>query len=425
MEEAFLHFIWQSQAFEKRSLISTSGEEINIIKPGILNMDAGPDFLNAKVIIDGIEWFGHIEIHIKASDWYKHNHMDNPAYENVILHVVFDNDKPVLRKDQSLLPTLDLSTRLNFNLYGSYKDLVSSINPVPCSFKLPTIPDHVKFATLDKALIQRQESKGRLVLNLLQENNGDWEETAYQLLAKNFGFKINSEAFLDLSKALPYKLIKKHSNNLVQIEALLFGVGGFLRYNDEDDYSNLLIREYSFLSHKYQLQDKELNLSKWKFLRLRPANFPTIRIAQFAATLASVNNLFSCLLEMKTCKAAEELFNSRPSPYWQNHYNFNKQNFFKNNGIGDSSIENIIINTVCPLLAAYRMETDNPAYIEQAIGFLEKIKAESNRITKLYNTKAFNIKTAFDSQAIIELHNNYCLPRKCLECNIGTYILKI
>jgi hypothetical protein len=424
MGEAFLHFIWKFQHFNKVALKTTAGEELNIIRQGMFNTDAGPDFSNAKIIIDGIEWFGHVEIHTKASDWHRHNHADNPAYENVILHVVFDNDQPINRKDNTWIPTLDISQRLDFNLYGNYKNLVSSISPVPCSYKLPSLTDQVKISTLDKALIQRLESKGRLVIELLKENNGDWDETAYQLLAKNFGFKINSEAFLDLSQALPYKFLKKHADQLTQVEAMLFGVAGFLRLNDSDDYSDLLKREYSFLAHKYQLQDKELNLSKWKFLRLRPANFPTIRIAQFAATIASVKNLFSYLLEIKNFKDAEMLFSVKPSLYWQDHYNFNKKDAFKNDGIGDSSIENLIINTVCPILAAYRMETDDYKYLEQAITLLESTKAESNRITKLFSGKAFNIKTAFDSQAVIELHNNFCIPRKCLDCSIGTSIIK-
>jgi hypothetical protein len=424
MEEAFLHFIWKFQAFNKTNLSTTAGEELNIIKQGVFNTDAGPDFLNAKVIIDGIEWFGHIEIHSKASDWYKHHHGKNPAYDNVILHVVFENDQPVNRKDNTWIPTLDLSQRLDFDLYGNYRSLVSSISPVPCSYKLPNVSDQVKISTLDKALIQRLESKGRLVIDLLKENNGDWDETAYQLLAKNFGFKINSEAFLDLSKAIPYKYLKKHSDQLLQVEAMLFGVGGFLKLNDSDEYSDILKREYSFLRHKYQLEDRELNLSKWKFLRLRPANFPTIRIAQFAAAIASVKNLFSCLLEIKNFKEAEKLFSAKLSAYWQTHYNFNKKDAFTNDGIGDSSIENLIINTVCPILAAYRMETDGSKYLEQALALLENIRAENNRIVKLYNGNAFKIKTAFDSQAVIELHNNFCMPRKCLDCSIGTSIIK-
>lgn len=424
MEESFLHFIWKFQSFGKKGLKTPNGEIVEIIKPGIHNSDAGPDFLNAQVIIDGVEWFGHLEIHIKSSDWYKHKHELDPRYDNVILHVVFENDQKILRKDITELPCLALSDRLDFALYGNYKALISSIAAVPCSYKLQDTPSEIKYSMLDKALFQRLENKGTLVLKLLKENNNDWEETAYQYLGKNFGFKINSEAFHDLTKILPYKIIKKHADNLLQVEALLFGIANLIPEKPVDDYSKLLKREYNFLSHKYSLAGKELNKGVWKFLRLRPANFPTIRLSQFAAVLSSVKNLFSALIETKDIKAVEAIFSAVPSDYWKNHYHFNKDSSFINNGMGLDSIENIVINTVCPLLAAYRIEKDDLQWIDKSVNLLESIKAENNRITKLFGKKTFAVKNAFDSQALIELHNNFCSQRKCLECSIGTSIVR-
>lgn len=424
MEEAFLHFIWKFQSFNKTELKTAHGEAIEIIKTGNHNSDSGPDFLDARVFIDGIEWAGHIEIHCKSSDWHKHNHETDPAYDNVILHVVYENDSQILRKDNTCLSCLELSDRIDLNLYGNYKSLISSISSVPCSYRLPETLSQVKLSMLDKALFQRLENKGRQVLRLLKDNNNDWEETAYQLLGRNFGFKINGDAFFELTKALPYKLIKKHGDNLLQVEALLFGVANLIPEHPVDAYSLLLKREYAFLSHKYNLSVRELSKGRWKFLRLRPSNFPTVRISQFAAILASANNLFSSLIEATGIKTIEDLFSSVPSEYWKTNYSFNKSSSFTNNGLGKDSIENIIINTVCPLLAAYRIDTDCSAWLDKAVDLLESIRPENNRITKLFGKPAVDINNAFDSQAVIELYNSFCTPRKCLDCAIGIAIVR-
>lgn len=423
MKESFLHFIWQFQYFNKSDLRSSDGEIINILHPGFLNDDSGPDFLNTKVMIGNITWNGNVEIHIKSSDWNQHNHQNNEAYENVILHVVWQDDKSIFRKDGTKIPTIELKNRVSTDLILKYNDLMNSRYHIPCADQLQQIPSVTLYSMLDKALSHRLQQKADFVNSLYIKTRQNWEEAAYQLLAKNFGFKINSEAFLELSKILPYKLILKHSDNLLQIEALLFGQAGLLEGNMEDPYFGFLQREFSFLKHKYGF-DFQLKVSQWKFLRLRPANFPTIRIAQFAAILHKNKSLFSFFTDFQSYN---ELFNKlkvTQSDYWLKHYNFATESKSRIPGLGTDSVNNLIINTAVPLLAALSKQRDNQEYLDKAIQLLESLPKEENRILKLWNEAGIKVKNSYDSQALIELYNNFCLERQCLTCKIGTAVLK-
>ncbi|MCU0356753.1 MAG: DUF2851 family protein [Cyclobacteriaceae bacterium] len=423
MTESFLHYIWQFQYFNKKHLVSADGEEINVFNPGIRNTNAGPDFSNARISIGTLEWRGSVELHIKSSGWTDHHHSDDAAYEKVILHVVWENDQHIVRSDGSLMPTLELKDRVDLSLWESYRKLFTSGDPIPCTGQWPSVSSLVKMSMLDKVLAQRLELKAQRVMGMLKENMGDWEETCYQLLLSNFGFKVNTDAFSQLSRILPYHVIRKHRDQQLQVEALLFGAAGFLATAHHDDYGYQLAREYAVLSKKFNLSEKQLHESQWRFLRLRPANFPTVRLAQLAALLTTNTNLFSSMIHTESVKDILTWLQVPQSDYWQNHYQLGKAAGLVP-AFGKSSAENVIINTVVPMLAAYSLSTDDQHYMDRALALLQQLPAEKNVITRQWKELGQNVKTAFDSQALIELHNNFCMKRRCLECSVGATIIK-
>ncbi len=424
MNESFLHYIWQFQYFDKTDLQTLDGESLSIFKTGVHNDNAGPDFSQAKIKIGAIEWAGNVEIHTKSSEWLNHKHNSDRAYENVILHVVWENDAEIRRGDGSIIPALELKGRVEEPMIKAYKKLVNSSASIPCEKSFPLVSDLIKLSMLDQALMQRLEDKAEIVHQLVKSNNGDWEETAYQLLLKNFGFKINAAPFLHLAKSLPYKIIQKHSSNLTQMEALFFGQAGMLETKTKDEYISLLYREYEFLSKKYSLYGSRLNPAQWKFLRLRPANFPTLRIAQLSSVLYSKKNLMSSFIEARSYKQLANIFEASPSPYWRAHYHFTKKSKALVPDLGLSSKQNLLINTVVPLLVAYSKAKDEPRLMDRAQEILQHVPAETNRITKVWTGLGVSVKSAFDSQALIEQYNNLCQKRQCLNCAVGASLLK-
>jgi len=423
LTESFLHYLWQFQYFSKKELTTTHGESLQIFHPGIRNSHAGPDFSDARIAIGNLEWRGTVEIHIKASGWYDHHHGEDAAYENVILHVLWENDKPVVRSDGSVMPTLELKDRVDLTLWSKYKSLFTSAESIPCAQSWPAVQDVIKLSMLDKALTQRLESKAKRVLEMLEKNLGDWEETCYQLVCMNFGFKVNTDPFLQLSRALPYKILLKHGDQSLQQEALLFGQAGFLDKVSDEEYPKLLQREYTLLSKKYGLEKSQLHKSQWRFLRLRPANFPTVRLAQLAALIHRKKNFFSLVLAAQSYDELFTLLKTEQSVYWKTHYQFGKTTEHVP-ALGKSSIQNIIINTVVPLLAAYSIAHDDQLYMERAIEVLHHLPAEKNVITRHWTELNYTVKTAFDSQALIELYNSYCQKRRCLDCVVGSFLIR-
>lgn len=423
MKEDFLHFLWQFQYYNQHDLHSTSGQKIQIVEIGQINPNAGADFLMSKVLIDNVEWIGNIEIHIKSSNWDNHQHQKDNNYNNVILHIVWEDDKTIKRADESIIPTLELKNRTSEKLLYQYQNLINNKDIIPCASQFSNVNDLKKIMMLDKALIKRLEDKALIIKKLWLKNQQNWEETTYQILAKNFGFKINAEPFLQLAQSLPLKVLLKHRNSLTQIEALVFGQAGFLGNDDcEDDYFKILKKEYVFLSKKYSLESRKLLLTQWQFARLRPANFPTLRLAQLASLLYQYVNIFALFLKSSP-KELKLNLQIQPSKYWQSHYQFGKQSksvLFK---LGKSSIENIFINTIAPLCAFFALEKGQEEYMEKAIQVLESIKAEDNKILRLWENLDLKVRTAFDSQALIELYNNFCTPKKCLRCSIGLDLL--
>lgn len=423
MTEAFLHYIWQYQHFAVPQLVTTDGTEIIVLKKGFLNTNAGPDFLQARLQIGEVEWAGTIEIHLKASDWNLHRHQTDKAYQNVILHVVWEADQPICRADGTLLPTLELKLIVSPDLLKKQHQLLDNQDKIPCEKQFSMVSDLAKIEMLDRVLLRRLEEKAAFVAELMTQSNDDLEEVAYQVLAKNFGFKLNAEPMLRLAEGLPLKVLQKHRNDLLQIEALLFGQAGFLE-EATGHYAEKLKTEYQFLAQKYQLKGKQLAMHEWKFLRTRPANFPTIRLAQLAKLIHEQQSFFSLFTQTDDISLLQEKLAVRQSDYWQQHYLFDKKLAKPLFQIGKSSIENILINTVVPVLVFYSQYIDSEFYIRRAVSLLEILGSEKNYITEIWENMGFGIKNGYDSQASIELYNHYCKNKKCLSCSIGIEILR-
>ena len=421
MNETFLHFIWQHRLFETTDFKTTDNQPISVINPGQLNTDAGPDFFNARIKIGETTWAGNVEIHQKASDWFKHNHEKDAAYDNVILHVVLNYDKQITNSKSEIVP----SAVLNYPEYleENYRELILSKEWIACKDWFPEDELMEMRLWFHSLMIERLQQKTEEITNRLQQNKNDWNETFYQVLAKNFGFKTNALPFEMLARAVPLNILGKHKSDLFQIEALLFGSAGLL--NEEllgDDYFIALRKEYSFLYNKYKLKPIEGHL--WKFLRLRPVNFPSIRIAQFAQLIHQSTALFSRLIEHEKLSEIEKLFAVSASTYWNKHYRFNKPSVNRKKQLGISAIHNIIINTIVPFLFVYGDQQNKHHLKDRALDFLEGIKAEKNSIISNWINIGVEPRSAFESQALIQLKNCYCKDKKCLNCHLGTKLVK-
>jgi hypothetical protein len=424
MNESFLHYIWQFQYFDKKDLNTSTGESITVFNPGFKNTHAGPDFYDAKLKIDSIEWAGSVEIHIYSSGWREHKHHEDAAYENVVLHVVWEENEKIFRADGTLIPTLELKPRVAQSFLLRYKRIIHSRHKVPCANAISLVPTVIKRSMLDRALMARLESKANYILIALDKSNADWEETCYQMLCKNFGFKVNTEPFLQLAQSLPYKILMKQSDKLEQIEALIFGQAGFLNETVNDAYYLLLKREYALLGKKYDLKDKQMNKAQWRFLRLRPANFPTIRLAQLATLLYHEKKFFSRIITLRSLNDLMMIFSAKPSAYWLHHYQFFKKQPKEIPALGKTSVENIVINSIVPMLVAYGKRKDDQACIDRAIALLQELSSEDNTILRTWEELGISSQSAFDSQGLIELHNSFCTRRRCLDCNIGFSLLQ-
>jgi len=423
MKEDFLHFIWRFQYYNDiENLTTEDGKKVIVKSSGVLNHNAGPDFLNAKVIIDEIEWNGNIELHINTSDWKKHKHEYDKAYETTILHIVWNHDCNVNYSDGTQIPVISLKKRVSTDLILRYESIQASLLPIPCQNHLANVEDFTLLQTLERTLVQRLEQKAAFVKKLLVANKYDWRETAYQLLAQNMGFKINKEPFLNLAQKTKYKWIQKHLDQEIQVEALLFGQSGLIPENSTDHYTRLLKQEYTFLKQKYKLTSIEP--ISWKLMRTRPANFPTVRIAQLVKILQKNNDLFSHFLKLPTYEDYISFLKVDTSDYWKTHYLFGGQKDSLDKKLGISSIENILINTVAPLLACYAIEKNKMDLMDKAVDLLEAIPAEQNKITRLWKKNDVKLNNAADTQAAIQLFNESCFHKKCLECSIGFSILK-
>ncbi len=420
MGESFLQFLWKHQLHINHNLKTTDGLAVQTLSTGFHNTDSGPDFFNAKIKIDETIWAGNVEIHTKSSDWFLHNHQNDKAYDNVILHVVKENDKPAINTRKQTIPTLILPYEKRIE--ENYSELMKSKGWIACHNEIKNIESISWQLWVHSLMIERLESKTDEIIKQLEHNKNDWNETFYQFLARNFGFKTNALPFEMLAKAIPLSILGKHKNNLFQLEALLFGTAGLL--NEEligDDYFLALRKEFGFLFRKYHLKPLESHI--WKFLRLRPSNFPTIRIAQFARLIHYSSALFSRLIELEDLKQIKKLFDTNASEYWDTHYRFNKESKKQVKHLGDNSFHNIVINTLLPFLFVYGDHHNKQHLKDRALEILEQIPAEKNSVISKWEQLGLSVQSSFDSQALIQLKNCYCNAKNCLNCPIGTKLI--
>ncbi|MFD1467240.1 DUF2851 family protein [Hymenobacter caeli] len=427
MKEDFLHYVWQHQYFDKADLRTVGGEEIQVLGPGHRNADAGPDFLNARLRLGDVEWNGAVEIHLKASDWARHQHQTDAKYDQVVLHVVYTYDADVARTNGSAIPALALGPRLAPALLARYQALVAAppAAALPCAPLLGQVPEITKIMMAERALLERVEAKADAVAALHERLDHDWEATAYHALMAAFGFQKNSEPLARLAKAVPLAVLRRHRHDLHQLEALLFGQAGFLVDNDEtadDTYIQALRREHEFLRHKYGLGPAALAVHEWNYLRLRPANFPPVRLGQLAGLLHARPALCDALLTAQSVGALTEFFRAPAPAYWRAHFRPGRPG--KVPDLGKSSIELLITNVVVPLRVAYARSVGQPALVESSVALLAELPAEHNQFTDAFEALGFGHRTAADSQGLLALHKAYCTPRRCLHCAIGSRLVQ-
>ena len=416
-----MQYVWKHRLWRSEDMVTNTGKKVRVVDPGLLNTDAGPDFFNAKIEIDGHMWVGNVEMHYRATDWKRHHHDSDKAYDSVILHVVAKDDAPVRRTNGELIPQLVLEVSPQFN--ADYASLVGAAIEVPCATKIKQVPHLTIVEWVEGLAFERLHGKVERIHQLLDSFNGSWEDVCYVTLARNFGFGINNDAFERLARRTPLRLLGKHSDSVLQIEALLFGQAGMLDAQKPgmDSYYNQLCTEYAFLSNKFQLTPMEKE--SWKLFRIRPQNFPYRRIAMLAQFIEGGFRMMNRILEAEGEKEMRSLFEVELSGYWTKHYTFGKPNERATATLSRSSIDIILINTVAPLLYAYGELTGNYEMTDKAIKLLEDLRAESNSIVSHFVAYGIDCPDALTSQALVQLKREYCDARKCIYCKIGHHLL--
>ena len=423
MREDLLHYIWKYRKYPINGLKTSKGETVNVKTTGTHNQLSGPDFFNATMEINGQLWAGNVELHIKSSDWYTHKHQEDSNYDNVILHVVWEDDVSVYRKDGTEIPTLALQHYIPSKLLTTYQRLFYSKNYkfINCEKDFNKVDGFIKNNWLDGLYVERLEQKSILIKQLLNFTNNDWEQVLFLMLLKSFGSKINSEVFLELGKSIDFSIIRKLYNQPLALESLLMGQAGFLNNEiDIDPYYKALKEEYSFLKNKYQLEQLFKNP---EFFRLRPSNFPTIRLAQVTMIYSANNNLFHLLIEKENPEFSE-IFNLGTSEYWETHYNFGKKSKKSIKKVTNSFIDLILINTVIPLKFCYQQYMGDVDH-EWLFKIMSRVKSEENNIILKYKKMGSQIDNAKESQSYLQLHNEYCAKDKCLDCAIGAHLMNL
>jgi len=421
VKEDFLHYVWQYKKFDFSNLKTSTGESLTIINVGQYLKSSGPDFFNAQIIIGNQKWAGNVEIHVKSSDWYLHNHENDKNYDNVILHVVWENDVPVFGKSNSEIPVLCLKEFVSKELLNNYQHLITEKKWIFCENQLSTIDEFVLNNWLERVFFERLEKKSAVIEKLLQDTNHDWEAVLFCMLAKNFGLNTNGETFLKIAQSIPFSIIRKEGFDMENLEALFFGYSDLLINEFEDKYPQNLLARFHYLVQKYQLSVP--TFQPLVFFKHRPENFPTIRLAQLAMLYNHQQNLFSKIMNCNTIEEIYDLFSIEVSQYWQNHYHFEKENKPKKRKITKSFVDLIIINTIVPLQFAFAKYNgkDND---ELVINLLKNLKPEQNSIIDKF--ESFGVKSfdSFTSQSLIHLKTEYCNYNKCLSCAIGLELLK-
>ncbi len=421
MQEDLLQYIWQFQYFNSTNLLTSSGEPIQIIHPGIHNSNQGPDFTGAKIKIGKTTWAGNVELHNNSSHWNLHNHSADSNFNNIILHVVWNHDTEIKDGNGNDLSTLELKNLVSKLLLEKYRALMQASHFIPCENQVRQVNELTLTNWKHRLVAERLIAKSGKILSILNDTNFHWEETFWWLIAANFGLTVNSDYFQQIAKALPVAILAKHKNRIQQIEALLFGVAGLLRSEFHEKYPLMLQKEFIFYQKKYKLKTVDGELS---FLRMRPANFPTIRLAQLSMLIHNSEHLFSKIKDAASIKEVKKMLDVKANDYWHYHYIFDEQSDYKKKTLGSQMINNIIINTIVPVLFAYGIHHNEQAYKDKSVQWLEEISSEKNSIIKGFESLDFSNKNAFDSQALIQLKNEYCNKKLCLHCAIGNSLLK-
>ena len=415
MREEFLYYIWENRLTDK-DLKTTEGEAVEVVATGYRNTDSGPDFLEAKIQIGDKLWAGHVEIHVKSSDWNRHGHQTDKAYKNVILHVVYENDSRV-----NDIPTLELKGHFDETLFSQYQKLISSKNWIPCEKSIAKVPVFTRLSWLDRMAVERLESKSETVTKTLEANQFDWEDALYKLLMRYLGLKVNNEAFEYLANILPFKTLLKHADNILQVEAMLMGCAGFLEDDFTEDYPLLLKREFNVMRAKFNLLT--MPAERWKFMRMRPSNFPTIRLAQMAQLIHKNGCLFSKIKAAKDTNEVKALFDVKASEYWETHYRLGVIAESKPKHLGEATADVLMINAIAPLLFCYGKLHKDESMCETAMQFLEDTEAEDNAIIRHYVQCCITAENAMQTQALLHLYSYFCKRKRCLECRIGNVLL--
>jgi hypothetical protein len=422
LNEDLLQFIWQHKLLQPLPFYTVSGKPIEIVKFGELNSNSGPDFFNARIKIDNVVLAGNIEIHVNTSDWLKHNHTNNKSYDNLILHVVYEHDKNIQQNETYSVEVLELKNLIDDATIYNYEQIMLSTLKLPCGEQLNAVSDEVFSNWLQRLAVERLEQKMQSIKNLFEYFRGDYSQTFYTLLLRNFGFKINAEPFELLAKHLPLSILLKHNDSLFQTQALLFGVAGFLDDQFKEPDIIKLQNEFEYLKNKYKLI--QLNKHIFKLSKMRPANFPGVRLAQVATLLCSSAELFMKPFSFKKNIEIKQKMQIKLSGYWRNHYTLHGEQSMEDLNLGSTSIENCIINTFAPFYIFYGKQIFDESYTEMALDFLAGCKPEVNSKTKYFVEKRNIISSANFSQGVIQLYNNYCSHKKCLKCAVAASLLK-
>lgn len=421
MHEDFLHYLWKHKKFDVLKLTTTDFEPIQILSVGQHNLNSGPDFFNAQLRISDQLWAGNVEIHLKSSDWFLHNHETDKTYDNVILHVVWEHDTDVFRNNNSKMPTLVLKDFVSQTTLSNYNILMNSPQKwINCENDFGDVDDFLLQNWLERLYIERLESKSEVILELLKTSHNDWEAVLFKMLAKNFGLKVNGEAFFSLANSFDFSVVRKLQPNIKQMEALLFGQADLLNTNLEDTYYMSLQNEYKFLKQKFKLNND--GVIPFQYFRLRPTNFPTIRIAQLAMLYHSNNNLFSKIIDLNKLKDFYSLFSVQTTAYWQSHYTFGKTSKSIKKSVSKAFVDLLLINTVIPLQFCYEKLKGNNNH-DNILKLIQEIKSEKNSVIDKFQSLKSIQNSAMHSQAFLQLKLLYCDKNKCLQCAVGNSIL--
>lgn len=421
MKEDFLHYVWQYKKFSMQGLKTVQGEDIVVVNSGQYLQQAGPDFFNAQVVIGGQKWAGNVEIHLKSSDWYIHNHERDDAYDSVILHVVWEHDAEVFRQDNSEMAVLELKHYTDKALLENYNALASAKTWIYCEKELETMNSFVVENWKERLFFERLQRKAVPIATLAKETNNDWEAVLFCFMAKNFGLNTNGETFYKIAASIPFNIIRKESFEAENLEALLFGRAGLLNDEFEDAYAKDLTARYNYMRHKYQLAD--VYVDEVQFFKHRPDNFPTIRLAQLAQLYHLHQNLFSKIITAETIADIYTLFKVQVPAYWQSHYRFDKESPAKRKLLTQQFIDLVIINTIIPFRFAYAQSLgkDNS---EELIALLQQVAPESNSIIDKFKKYKMPVASAYDTQSLLQLRNEYCAHKRCMQCGLGLELLK-